>query len=95
MKTVIYITPSVDPIRMSGYSKLDILYGVKCVVKHVTVCVEEAFAEMDGRKPRKPSARMEIRRKIEIGSSRIQVGVLHARTHLYSITCNSKYAVTV
>jgi hypothetical protein len=47
-------------------------YGVKWVVKHVTSHVEAAFAEMDWCKP---SSGLDIRRKIELGSSRIQVGV--------------------
>ena len=48
MKTVIYFTQFVDPIRLSGYLiKLDTRYGVKWVVKHVTSHVEAAFAQMD------------------------------------------------
>jgi hypothetical protein len=47
MKIGIYITPFVDTIRLSGYFKLDMRYGVKWVVKHVTSHVEAAFAEMD------------------------------------------------
>jgi len=47
MKTVIYFRLFVGPIRLSGYFKLDIRYGVKWVVKHVTSQVESAFAEMD------------------------------------------------
>jgi hypothetical protein len=48
MKTVIYFTQFVDPIRFSGYFiKLDMRYGVKWVVKRVTSHMEAAFAEMD------------------------------------------------
>jgi hypothetical protein len=47
MKTVIYFAQFVDPIRLSGYFKPDMRYGVKWVVKHVTSHVEAAFAEMD------------------------------------------------
>jgi len=47
MKTVTYFTQFADPIRLSGYFKLDMRYGVKWVVKHVTSHVEAAFAEMD------------------------------------------------
>lgn len=85
MKPVIYFAQFVDPIRLSGYFKLDMWYGVKWVVKHVTSHMEAAFAEIDWHKPRKPSSRLDIRRKMELGSSRIQVEVKHARTHLYSI----------
>jgi hypothetical protein len=47
MKTVIYSIQFVDPIRLSGYFKLDIRHGVKWVVEHVTLHVEAAFAETD------------------------------------------------
>jgi hypothetical protein len=47
MKTVIYFTQFVDPIRLSGYFKLDMRYGVKWAVKHVTSHAEAAFAEME------------------------------------------------
>jgi hypothetical protein len=46
MKAVIYLTQFVDPIRLSGYFKLDMRYVVKWVLKHVTSHVEAAFSEM-------------------------------------------------
>jgi hypothetical protein len=85
VKTVIYCTQFVDPIRLFGYFKLDMLYGVKWVVKHVTSHVDAAFAEIDWRKPWKPSSRLDIRRKIELGSSRTKVVVKHTRTLLFTI----------
>jgi hypothetical protein len=47
MKPVIYFAQFLDPIRISGYFKLDMQYGVKWMVKHVTSHMEAAFAEID------------------------------------------------